>query len=93
MKLGNHAYRTIWPDGFGNPVKIIDQRFLPHRFDVVALDTLADAETAIRDMWVRGAPLIALRRFMAFIWRYGRKMTMPVLPPPTNVCWQRAQQR
>ena len=60
MKLENHAYRTIWPDGFGNPVKIIDQRFLPHRFDVVALDTLADAETAIRDMWVRGAPLIGV---------------------------------
>ncbi|MDA8574298.1 S-methyl-5-thioribose-1-phosphate isomerase [Alphaproteobacteria bacterium] len=60
MKLGNHAYRTIWPNGFGNPVKIIDQRFLPHRFDVVALDTLADAETAIRDMWVRGAPLIGV---------------------------------
>ncbi|MFN5828375.1 MAG: S-methyl-5-thioribose-1-phosphate isomerase, partial [Rhodobacterales bacterium] len=31
---------------------------LPHEFIVVTLDTLGQAATAIRDMWVRGAPLI-----------------------------------
>ena len=37
---------------------IIDQRWLPHDFRVVAIESLDDFATAIRDMWVRGAPLI-----------------------------------
>lgn len=52
--------RTLWrhPD---NPraVQIIDQRRLPHELVVVDLHTSADAAAAIRDMAVRGAPLIA----------------------------------
>ncbi|HGG60352.1 MAG TPA: S-methyl-5-thioribose-1-phosphate isomerase, partial [Gammaproteobacteria bacterium] len=31
---------------------------LPHRFDIITLETLDDAFRAIREMWVRGAPLI-----------------------------------
>lgn len=60
MKVGDKAYRTIWPEMFGAPVSIIDQRHLPHRFDIVTLETLKAAEIAIRDMWVRGAPLIGV---------------------------------
>ncbi|GJL81066.1 MAG: methylthioribose-1-phosphate isomerase [marine bacterium B5-7] len=37
---------------------IIDQTRLPHDFECLAIDTLEDAEIAIRDMQVRGAPLI-----------------------------------
>ncbi len=50
-------FRTIWPtaDKF---VEVIDQRKLPHEFVVVKLETYKDAETAIKDMTVRGAPLI-----------------------------------
>ena len=39
-------------------VQIIDQRRLPHRFEVVDLRSHADGAVAIRDMLVRGAPLI-----------------------------------
>ena len=39
-------------------VKIIDQRWLPHDFRIVALTNLDEFAVAIRDMWVRGAPLI-----------------------------------
>lgn len=39
-------------------VSIIDQRWLPHRFEQVDLHTTQDFAMAIRDMWVRGAPLI-----------------------------------
>ena len=60
MKVGDKAYRTIWPEMFGAPVSIIDQRHLPHRFDIVTLETLKAAAIAIRDMWVRGAPLIGV---------------------------------
>jgi methylthioribose-1-phosphate isomerase len=51
------AFRTIWPtqDRF---VEVIDQRKLPHDWVVVKLLTYKDAETAIKDMIVRGAPLI-----------------------------------
>jgi methylthioribose-1-phosphate isomerase len=50
-------FRTIWPteDKF---VEVIDQRKLPHEFVVVKLMTYKDAEIAIKDMTVRGAPLI-----------------------------------
>ncbi|WP_425051490.1 S-methyl-5-thioribose-1-phosphate isomerase [Psychromarinibacter sp. S121] len=56
MKVGDTHYRSIWlEDG---EVRIIDQRWLPHEFRIVPLESLDDFATAIRDMWVRGAPLI-----------------------------------
>ena len=52
-------FRTIWlhPDDPGT-VQIIDQRRLPHRYEVVDLRSHADGAFAIRAMIVRGAPLI-----------------------------------
>jgi methylthioribose-1-phosphate isomerase len=52
------AYRSIWVGDDGATIEIIDQRRLPHEFAILPLDSLADACTAIRDMAVRGAPLI-----------------------------------
>jgi len=51
------AFRTIWPTE-DKYVEVIDQRKLPHEFVVVKLKTYRDAEVAIKDMIVRGAPLI-----------------------------------
>jgi len=52
-------FRTIWlkPDD-PSVVQIIDQRRLPHEYSVQDLCTWRDADTAIADMTVRGAPLI-----------------------------------
>ncbi len=52
-------FRTIWlkPDDPG-VVQVIDQRRLPHDYRVHDLRTWQDAEFAIADMIVRGAPLI-----------------------------------
>ena len=58
MKVGAKHYRSIWFDDATQTVQIIDQRWLPHEFRVVALKTLNDFAVAVRDMWVRGAPLI-----------------------------------
>ncbi|MBT7733047.1 MAG: S-methyl-5-thioribose-1-phosphate isomerase, partial [Rhodospirillaceae bacterium] len=58
MKFNGTHYRSIWFDEKVNHVKIIDQRWLPHQFKIVSLLSLKDFEVAIRDMWVRGAPLI-----------------------------------
>ena len=60
MKVNGQALRTIWPADSGRAVHVIDQRGLPHRLDIVRLDDLASVVTAIRDMWVRGAPLIGV---------------------------------
>jgi len=56
MKVGDRHYRSIWVED--GEVRIIDQTRLPHEFVVVTLAGLEDAALAIRDMWVRGAPLI-----------------------------------
>jgi methylthioribose-1-phosphate isomerase len=58
MKVDGKDIRTIWLDESEKFVKIIDQRKLPHEFVIVDLKTVDDAVTAIRDMYVRGAPLI-----------------------------------
>lgn len=50
-------FRTIWPTA-DQYVEVIDQRKLPHEFVVVKLKTYKDAEIAIKEMTVRGAPLI-----------------------------------
>ena len=51
------AFRTIWTTE-DKYVEVIDQRKLPHEWVVVKLETYREAETAIKDMIVRGAPLI-----------------------------------
>ncbi len=58
MKVGDRQYRTIWVAGDGRTVEIIDQTELPHEFVTRRLTTLDDAAAAIREMRVRGAPLI-----------------------------------
>ena len=58
MKVDGRPYRTIWLNADGSSVDVIDQRWLPHEFRIATLSSVKDAATAIRDMWVRGAPLI-----------------------------------
>jgi len=58
MNVNGEHYRSIWYNHDKGQVEIIDQRWLPHEFRVVPLLSRGDFEVAIRDMWVRGAPLI-----------------------------------
>src|SRR6187399_2547176 len=58
MKVNGKPYRTIWLGPDGKSVEIIDQTKFPHRFEIVRLETVDDAAHAIKDMLVRGAPLI-----------------------------------
>jgi len=56
MRVGGREHRTIWTsDG---AVCVIDQTRLPHAIEIVELRSRSDAERAIADMIVRGAPLI-----------------------------------
>ena len=58
MRIEGKEYRTIWFDEQNQSVKIIDQTKLPHKFVIKDLKTYQDAVVAIKDMEVRGAPLI-----------------------------------
>jgi methylthioribose-1-phosphate isomerase len=60
VKVGDRHYHTIWLNEDGRSVDIIDQRWLPHEFRIVTLKTVDDVARAIREMWVRGAPLIGV---------------------------------
>ena len=58
MKVGGVPYRTIFLDEDGWGVRVIDQTVLPHRFQLLRLESVDDVVRAIRTMVVRGAPLI-----------------------------------
>ena len=70
MKVAGRAMRTIWLAADARPgkapgeapgeavVEIIDQTRLPHELVIARLGHVQDAARAIRDMRVRGAPLI-----------------------------------
>ncbi len=58
MRVNGHHTRSIRLDDDGARVVIVDQTRLPHEFVTRHLASAEDAAQAIRDMWVRGAPLI-----------------------------------
>jgi len=58
VKVDGKPYRTIWLAPDGKTVQVIDQTLLPHQFVVRDLRNVANATNAIRNMVVRGAPLI-----------------------------------
>jgi methylthioribose-1-phosphate isomerase len=61
MKVNGTNFHTIWlHPGIPQVVQVIDQRKLPFEFAVADLLTARDAFEAIRNMTVRGAPLIGV---------------------------------
>src|SRR6186713_1724085 len=58
VKVDGRHFRSIWLEGDGWSVGAIDQRRLPHEFVIARLETADAAADAIRNMLVRGAPLI-----------------------------------
>ena len=60
MRVQGKNMTPIWWDETAAAVNIIDQRKLPHELRVVELQNEQDAVRAIREMYVRGAPLIGV---------------------------------
>ncbi len=60
MKVNGKHIRPIWLSQDLKVVKVIDQRLLPHRFVVVDLNSVDDVIKAIKETYVRGAPLIGV---------------------------------
>lgn len=56
---GNDMH-TLWYDEMAGQLKVIDQTQLPHKLQILVIDTLEQACDAIVQMRVRGAPLIGI---------------------------------
>ena len=79
MNVGGIPFRTIWLADDNRAVHVIDQRKLPHQFVTARLESVKDAATAIKDMWVRGAPLIGATA------AYGMALAMHADPSDKNL--------
>lgn len=61
MQINQKHFHTIWLNEQDNTlVQVIDQRFLPHKVAIFDIRTSDEAAFAIKDMVVRGAPLIGV---------------------------------
>lgn len=58
MKINGIHQRTVRLGQDGWSVEILDQTKLPFDIQVISLKTMEHAAAAIKNMWVRGAPLI-----------------------------------
>ncbi len=58
MKIEGKHYRTVWMEG--GMVRMINQKILPHFFEIVDLSSYRDTAEAIRDMTIRGAGAIGV---------------------------------
>ena len=64
MKVGTENFTTLWVHS--NKIKIIDQTQLPFKFVIKELSSLEDFCCAIKNMEVRGAPLIGITGAFGF---------------------------
>ena len=58
MKYENRKYHSLWYEN--DNLKIIDQRYLPEEFRIIELKTCREVILAIKEMALRGAPLIGV---------------------------------
>jgi methylthioribose-1-phosphate isomerase len=79
MRIDGKAHTSIWPHEDFNAVEIIDQTKLPHEFTTLVLSDVTDAARAIKNMHVRGAPLIGVTA------AYGLALAMRADPSDTNL--------
>ncbi len=77
MKIEKKHYRTIWLENHSD-IMVINQTKLPYFFEIEKLSTGDDAFVAIKDMIVRGAPLIGITA------AYGIYLYAKELPGSSN---------
>jgi S-methyl-5-thioribose-1-phosphate isomerase len=56
MRVQGKEYRSVWMEQ--DVVKMVDQRLLPHQFEILACPTYRETAQAIRTMAIRGAGAI-----------------------------------
>ena len=60
MLVNDKHLTTIWYEKKTDKVKIIDQRLIPFELKIIELNTIDEVCFAIKEMQVRGAPLIGV---------------------------------
>ena len=60
MLIANKPRTSLWYDEKADAIRYLDQTFLPWELKIREMRTVDDAVRAIRDMEVRGAPLIGV---------------------------------
>ena len=102
MNVNGKPYRTIWLKPHDpSTVQVIDQRRLPHAFEILDLRTVEEVRAAIQDMAIRGAGLIGATAgyglyiaaltspqtgFRAFVEEAGR-ILVATRPTASNLAW------
>ena len=79
MKVKGKNYKSIWLDKKKSIVVVIDQRQLPHQFKLLYLKNIKEIKKAIKEMVVRGAPLIGVTA------AYGIYLSMKKDPSDKNL--------
>ena len=79
MRVKGKNYKSIWLDRKKEAVIAIDQRLLPHQFKLLFLKNIKDIKKAIKEMVVRGAPLIGVTA------AYGIYLSMKKDPSDKNL--------
>ena len=79
MRVKGKNYKSIWLDKKKQVVTAIDQRLLPHQFKLLLLKNITDIKKAIKEMVVRGAPLIGVTA------AYGIYLSMKKDPSDKNL--------
>ena len=79
MRIHGEPCRTIFCADAAGTVAVIDQTRLPFEFQLCHLHSASDAAVAIRDMVVRGAPLIGVTA------AYGVALAMRASPDDANL--------
>ena len=74
MSMESSVNPIRWQD---DQLILLDQRYLPRRFDDYACQTLEQAATAIRDLVVRGAPAIGITAAYAVYLGYRQSQRDP----------------
>ena len=85
MKINGEHYRAIWVAEDNRTVQVINQKLLPHAFEIVDLTNLEEAAVAIETMLVRGAPLIGATG------AYG--MALAMLHDPSDAMLEKSHAR
>ncbi len=86
-------------------VEVIDQRWLPHEYRVATLKSVNDFVAAIKEMWIRGAPLIGATAAYGIVaslrakrdnWheaaKYDAAQLLATRPTAVNLKWALDQQ-
>ncbi len=79
MKVDGKHFRSLWWNHDAGVLEIIDQRWLPHDMRIQQVGTMQDFANAIREMRVRGAPLIGATA------AYGMALAMAENPSNDNI--------